>query len=927
MTVTFDSSILLSYYQSRAGVPVTGLGATGTAQKKVAPTAPWTGAQDAAAASAAVKAALIGRKLIDENGAKLDLAGASADYKKMFALYQGLGTLSGVAEQINAKGLTSFDKARIQSTFAKGMAEIGDYVSSLQLDQLRLKQGDVSTQARAALGVPKTQPTYVTPPLLTGSSSGEVPAFTGNVQFNISVKRINTISNVAIDLSQMGASPRTMSNVISFINTKLADAGAYTRVASQRIPGAARTTEIGGKTVTLAPAPDQWAMAIKADSSETLTFSAPATAPAVYVAQSVGDPDPDKKASTDDDASIRQLLKFQTDSSTVAAPTQTAGQANWVDGRVFSQDLDKAVQTVRATQVGPDGSVYMLADIDGKIGAQGIKGDSDVALLKYDSAGKLIYTRTLGASDQASGMALAVSATGQVAIAGSVKGGLNGAVEGALNSGATGTYADYTDSFVTTFDADGQELWTQRRGARQNDEATDLTFGADGTVYVAGRAKSALPATTPVGDWDNYIEAFKVDAKGVPKPVFTQAFGTAAADRPAGMVLDGTSLVVAAVENGRGVLRRFDISSGTPVLSNTRDLGDLQGGDITGLALDGGDIVVAGSTANTALNAGTITNAHAGGADAFAARLSASLTPSGSDQLAYYGGTGDDRATALAVSGGKVWITGSAGTDLPGQAPVGKKDGFLAQLDIATGTVAYSKRFTGKDGFAAPTSLAVDPTGASALDRLGLPKGAVDLTDSLQITAATSLRAGEQFTVRANEGRTTTITIDRTETLDTLAQKIRRATGFQVKITIASSEGKRKLTIAPLNARTIIEFGAGKTDKNALEMLGIPEGIVRTTVVTKGVTGLLPADGKGQIYGLGLPSNLNLNDTNEVAHAIAEIAAAQGVIRKAYKDLVAAASPRTAEDVAKTAAATGTVPQYLKDQIANYQAALTRLGG
>jgi len=923
MTVTFDSSILLSYYQSRAGVPVTGLGATGTAQKKVAPTAPWTGAQDAAAASAAVKAALIGRKLIDENGAKLDLAGASADYKKMFALYQGLGTLSGVAEQINAKGLTSFDKARIQSTFAKGMAEIGDYVSSLQLDQLRLKQGDVSTQARAALGVPKTQPTYVTPPLLTGSSSGEVPAFTGNVQFNISVKRINTISNVAIDLSQMGASPRTMSNVISFINTKLADAGAYTRVASQRIPGAARTTEIGGKTVTLAPAPDQWAMAIKADSSETLTFSAPATAPAVYVAQSVGDPDPDKKASTDDDASIRQLLKFQTDSSTVAAPTQTAGQANWVDGRVFSQDLDKAVQTVRATQVGPDGSVYMLADIDGKIGAQGIKGDSDVALLKYDSAGKLIYTRTLGASDQASGMALAVSATGQVAIAGSVKGGLNGAVEGALNSGATGTYADYTDSFVTTFDADGQELWTQRRGARQNDEATDLTFGADGTVYVAGRAKSALPATTPVGDWDNYIEAFKVDAKGVPKPVFTQAFGTAAADRPAGMVLDGTSLVTASVENGRAVLRRFDVSSGAPVLTSTRDLGDLDGGDIAGIALDGGQIVVAGTSGDGGLNAGTVTRAYSGGSDAFAARVSADLSAGPGDAIAYYGGTGNDKATALSVSNGKVFIAGSAGTDLPSQPAVGKKDGFLTELDVNTGALGFSRRFTGKDGIAAPTSIAVDAQGSSVLDKLGLPKGVMDLSDSTRVTAVSAIRPGDQFTLRVGSGAVKTVTIDGKDTLDTLQVKVSRALGFQGKVTIATVNGERHLQIAPLNDRMVIEIGSGKTDKNALALLGLSEGVVRNTKLVDGKT--VSADGKGNIYGLGLPTDLKLDNDTDIKHALSELAAAQGVIRTAYKDLVAAASPQTT--TAAKGAASGPVPAYLTNQIANYQAALDRLTG
>jgi hypothetical protein len=714
--------------------------------------------------------------------------------------------------------------------------------------------------------------------------------------------------------------------VVIYINSKLEAAGVDTRFATQRLPGAERTTTAGGKTISLGPGPDRWALRVKPN-GESVSFNATASQPAVYLAQGVGDPNPDGKIDTKDGVLQTQFLKFQTGNVGVDAPAQPANEPNWVDGRTFAKTLGPEVKTVRATKVGADGSVYMLADVTAKTAGQDIKGTQDVALLKYDAAGNLVFSRTLGASDSASGLALALAADGKIAIAGSVTGGLNGATEGALNSGPSGTFADQTDSFVTVFNADGEELYTQRRGARLADEASQLTFGADGTVYVAGRARSALPGASNSGDYDGYIEAFAPpDALGKVATTFTQNFGTAGGDRPAGMVLDGTSLVVAAVENGRGVLRRFDVSSGTPVLTSTRDLGDLQGGDITGLALDGTDVVVAGYTSNAALNAGTVTKALSGGYDAFAARVSASLSPAGSDAIAYYGGTGDDKATALSVANGEVWIAGAAGTDLPGQPAVGKKDGFLAKLDVATGAVDWSRRFTGKDGFAAPTSIAVDPTGSSALDRLGLPKGAIDLTDSQQITAGSSLRAGEQFTVRAGTGHTSTITIEAADTLDTLAQKIRRATGFQAKVTIGTADGKRRLTIAPLNPRMVIEFGAGKADKNALEMLGIPEGVVRSTVVVKS-GGTLPADGKPQIYGLGLPSDLNLQDAKSILHAAAEVAAAQGVIRKAYKDLVAAASPKTPEQIAATAAATGKVPQYLQNQIANYQAALQRLGG
>jgi hypothetical protein len=607
----------------------------------------------------------------------------------------------------------------------------------------------------------------------------------------------------------------------------------------------------------------------------------------------------------------------------VAAPLQTPGEANWVDGRVFAETLGPEVETVRATAVGPDGSVYMLADVTDKTAGQAIKGDRDVALMKYDSAGNLVYTRTLGAADDASGLGLAVSATGQVAIAGSVKGVLNGATDGPMNSGPTGAFADQGDSFVTLYDAEGQEVWTQRRGARQADEASELSFGADGTVYVAGRAKSSMPGTTSLGGWDSYIEAFKADATGKVKTLFTQSFGTASDDKPAGMVIDGTSMVTASIENGRAILRRFDLSGGAPVLTATRDLGDLQGGDIAGLALDGGQVVIAGTTKNGGLAGGTVTRAHAGGADAFAARLSADLSAGAGDRIAYYGGTGDDAATSLAVSGGKVYLGGSAGTDLPGQAPVGTKDGFLAELNLDTGLVDWSRRFTGKDGRAAPTAIAVDTQGASVLDRLGLPKGVLDMTDSGQITALSAARAGDQFTLKVGEGATRTVTIEGKDTLDTLAQKIRRAVGFQAKVDIVTTNNVRYLQIKPLNDRMIIEIGAGKTDKDALATLGIPEGVVRNTRLVDGKT--VSADGKGGIYGLGLPSDLNLSDAEQVRHTLAEIAAAMGVIRTAYKDLVAAATPKSAQQTA--AAASGPVPAYLSNQIANYQAALSRLTG
>lgn len=932
MSVTFDTSILLSYYQAKTGlVGLSGgapaAGAAATAKKT--PTAPWNAPQPTAQeASALVKGVMAGRKFVDESAAQLDVPGASADYRKLFALYQGLSTLNAVAEQMNGKNLTDFEKSRIGSVFARGLAEIQAYARSAGFEQLRMTQGEAVTSAKAGLGVARAKTEYVTDPF-TSSTTEPVPAYEGDVRFSISIKRVNTVFNVDIDLAGMGSQPRTIGNVVNYINGELQAAGVETRFATQRIPGEARKVEIkGGGTVTLPPGADQWALKVKAGTSETITFSAPQTADAVYLTQTVGDPDPDKKPSTDDGVTPSQLLKFQTDVVDVPAPLQGVGEANWVDGRVFAETLGPEVKAVRATAVGPDGSVYMLADVVDKIGKQDIKGQQDVALLRYDPAGKLVYARTLGAGDSATGLALAVAPDGKIAIAGSVTGALSGATEGPMNSGATGSFATQSDSFVTLFNADGEELWTARRGARQADEASEIAFGADGAIYVAGRAKSAMPGGGYVGDWDTYIEAFAptVDVNGKAVARFTTSFGTAAADRPAGMVVDGTDMYVATVEDGRGVLRRFDLSGGSPVLAATRDLGDLMGGDIVGLAIDGGQLVVAGSTGNAAFTGAAVSRAYAAGMDVFAARLSTSLDAEAGDRIAFYGGAGDDRATALSVADGQVWVGGSTtSADLAGQAPVGTKDGFLTRLDVDAGAVDWSWRFTGKDGQAAPTSIAVQPGGASVLDRLGLPAGLLDLSDSQQVVAASSLRAGDQFTVRVGQGAAKTVTITAKDTLDTLAQSIRRASGFQAKVSITTVGGVRQLKVEPMNARAVIEIGAGKADKDALAMLGLPEGVIRaTTINAAGKT--VPADQKGMFYGLSLASGLSLKDKGDLSHVLAELGTAMGVVRSAYRDLVAAAQPKGAQAAANPIAS-GPVPTYLSNQIANYQAALARLGG
>jgi len=963
--ITFDSSLLSSYYAARnAAFGGSNTVYSGSSTAKKLPTPPWDPKATAGRAPELVKRVMSGSAFVNVGATQLDVPGSSDDYKKLFALYQGLNTLYGIAEQSNAKGGSSYSATRMQASFARGMAEIAAFTDTLKLDQLRLARGEVAANLKTAVGVPREKAEYVTGVIHSGSATSEVTAFQGPVVFDINIKRGTTPFSIHIDLADMGSQPRTLANVVNHINAKLQTAGVFTRFATERLPNEPRTVQVGDKTVTLPATGDRWAWKIKGDTSEQISFATPATSGAVYLAQQAGKlPSIAEIEDGKVDLTERQLLKFQTDTTTFPAVAQETGEANWVDGRVSSTTLPKEVSAARATATAADGSVYVLADITGAVDGQTLKGAADVALMKYDSAGNLIYSRSLGVADGASGYGLAVSADGKVAITGSVVGGFEGAIEGPVNSADNSTK---TDSFVTLFNGDGEELWTVRRGARAEDEATDVVFGDDGTVYVAGRTNSSMPGAGAIGGWDGFLTAYATQADGKPRTLFTQQFGTAGDDRVGGLAIEGDRLIVAGVESGSAVLRGFDltrttvtttrasvggdltttvvtavggvptdtqsstVTTGGPDFSKTvvyttaataaasgvRSLGDMGGGDIAGVSLSGGSVVVAGSSRNS-LSAGTETSSHGAEADAFVARLSGALTAQGSDRIAYLGGDGDDLATAMTVANGQVWIAGStASTTLAGSAKLGTRDGFLARIDIDAGAADWSRRFTARDGAAAPTSIAVDTTGVSVLDRLGLPKGVIDYKDSQLLTSATSLRAGDQFFIRSREGaRAVAITIAANDTLDTLATRIRRVAGYSAKIDIVKGGDFATLRIQPLNERTTVEIIAGPEGRDALESLGLKEGVVRTAATDD--------EDQRRIYGLNLSNDLNLSSKAAIAAALDQIGKALGKIRTAYTDLRVASQPKTnmAQEIS------GQAPAYLQAQIANYQAALARLTG
>lgn len=878
------------------------------------PTAPWSATTTTAKAStnSLVAAALAGRKFINESAVKLDLGGVTSDYKKLFALYSGLETLSALADRAAVKNLSASEQANLAKRFAAGMTEVGAYLTSGAMKDIRIVQGGTTTSSKTTAAVVRDSAVSITGPVHEGDLSTAVDAFQGDVRFNITVKTkigsTTTSKTVAIDLTEMGSTARTMDAVVAHINGKLDAQGITTRLEKQLVAAEPKTVTTNGKTTTLPAGPDQWSLAIKGASFETVGFAAADTSDAVYVVQQSGK-----------DATTAELLKFQSDGGAAVAPTQGGvGETPWIEGRLSQDALPESVKAVRASAVGPDGSLWLVADV-ASVDNQPIKGAQDVALMKFDSAGRLLMTRTLGAADTASGYALAVSDDGRVAVAGSVT--------GALEPGATIASATLADSFVTVFDGQGEELWTQRRGAKAADEATSVSFGADGKVFVAGRSQSAMSGAFAIGGWDSYVQSFSTltpyeGAKTLVTSAGVSQFGTVGDDRVDAMTIDGSNLYTAGVENGRAVVRRFTLdASGATTLAGTRDLGPL-GGEIAGLAVSNGQVILTGHSKNGALGDGITTNgSYAGGSDVFVAALSSDLTAASTDRLSWYGGAGDDTAADVKIHGGKVWITGVA------DRAIGAKDtdttrAYLARLDPLSGAVEYEREWFGTGDQARSSTLAVASGGASVLDRLGLPQGEIDQSDSDKLTAATSLRVGDRFYVSSGEGgRKVAVTIAASDTLTTLARKIQAASGGKLVVkvateslkdsldghTAATAGGFSRLTITPRDPEKGMVLTSGETGRDALGALGL----------TAGYIGAKSGDDLKTTYGLSLPAGINLNDAGAVATAKEKLTSAKRVLRMAY----AALDPSVAKTI------TGTAPSYISSQIANYQAALNRLSG
>ncbi len=134
----------------------------------------------------------------------------------------------------------------------------------------------------------------------------------------------------------------------------------------------------------------------------------------------------------------------------------------------------------------------------------------DPYLLKLDSDGNYVWSKSFGGTDYDRSMALAIDAAGEITVMGEMSGTVNFNPDGnAFELTSTGG----RDSYICKFDNSGDFIWARQFGSEAEVYPKSIAVDAQGDLYATGHFNGTVnfdPATTTsvltsLGEYDIYI--------------------------------------------------------------------------------------------------------------------------------------------------------------------------------------------------------------------------------------------------------------------------------------------------------------------------------------------------------------------------------------------------------------------------------------
>ncbi len=192
------------------------------------------------------------------------------------------------------------------------------------------------------------------------------------------------------------------------------------------------------------------------------------------------------------------IIRASDEGFVVVGATQSYGQGNFFD--VYVIKLDSNGHVVWTRTIGgaswddygfsiiqtTDGD-YVIAGYTGSFGA----GWEDVYVVKLDSMGNLLWARTIGGANHEQGYSIIQAADGSYVIAGYT-----------ISFGQGGS-----DVYVLKLDSNGNVVWTRTIGGASQDDGYSIIQTTDGGYVIAG-------VTTSFGSGGPDVYVVKLDANG-----------------------------------------------------------------------------------------------------------------------------------------------------------------------------------------------------------------------------------------------------------------------------------------------------------------------------------------------------------------------------------------------------------------------------
>ncbi|HEX8484366.1 MAG TPA: hypothetical protein VF643_03170 [Sphingomonas sp.] len=850
------------------------------------------------------------KTIIDKNASTIGPDGKTLpeDVRTTFVTYKALDRLRLLAESAAKPTTGSAERANLQKSFAKGLADLKTYLGSAPSDDVDLAFGKL---ARQALSVGVASPSSLSAASIPGKGvrdtrDGALAGFKGDEVLKIDLAQLGAKDSLTIDLAKT-PQPPTLDTVADAMNAAIK--------AIPRLDAKGAVVMENGKPVprwqvSFEPAKngDKWGMAVKRGGFETISIDQVGGGDAVMVASGLTErvplaagvpsgttPPLNTPADTrilrlDDPAGTMERRTLSTIAAVDRIGTERSAVAAEADlTRKTKEQTVIAATPARGIATDAQGFSYVVGTTAGDLRGNVSDGGDDMILTKVDSEGTVVWQRGLGAAGAAQGAAVTIAPDGGIVVAGTVTGNFDGA-------SADG------DLVVTRFDAQGNEAFSSLVRSVGKQTATAVAVGADGMIYVGGKNDS--------GD----AVLARIDAAG--KPVQQFRIKTAGTDEVKALAIgaDGQLLALTG-ESGRAMLRRIDKADLTKELASI----DLGKADARAIAIDAdGAIAVVGAADDNM--PGTQVNSRAGGRDGFVARIDAALS---SSKVTYLGSTGEDQADSVSFLGDTLYIGGRT-TGKLGLERTGDVDGFVARVDAATGAIGKTQQFGTIAAKTQPVHVSAVAGGNSVLGKLGLHRGTLTPTDAVTLEAQTALRAGDEFSIRINGGAIRKVTIGEKDTLTTLANQVRTLIGSRAASVSTPAKGSARALRIDVKPGNELELIAGASGKDALVKLGLDaRRIASPAIVDKDAPKVRP----GGSFALGLTEALRLDTKTEAGNSLAQIKQALSLSQTAYRSLYWDETKAQAADAPISNGRRPASTAIEQGQLANYQAALTRLSG